>query len=30
MADVMDYVGLANIYEKKECGIEDEKDVFQN
>jgi len=28
MADVMDYVGLANIYEKKECIIDGKKQIY--
>lgn len=28
MNDVMDYVGLANIYEKKECIIDGEKQIY--
>ena len=28
MVDVMDYVGLANIYEKKECIIDEKKQIY--
>ena len=28
MYDVMDYVGLANIYEKKECIIDEKKQIY--